>query len=136
MTKKICLLVLIFSSVILQPGRSEYETPKSATLSGFIRDARTGETLTGAVIYPKENPTVGITSNSYGYFSLTLPIGKYTLIVQFLGYKSMTVAVDLQENIKMTFDMDEESIALKEVTVVGEKSDINVVQNELISKIN
>jgi hypothetical protein len=136
MTKKICLLMLIFSSVILQPGRSEHGTPKSATLSGFIRDAKTGETLTGAVIYPKENPTIGITSNSYGYFSLTLPVGKYTLIVQFLGYKAMTIEVDLEENTKMTFDMDEESIALKEVTVVGEKSDINVVRNELISKIN
>jgi hypothetical protein len=48
----------------------------------------------------------------------------------------MTIEVDLEENTKMTFDMDEESIALKEVTVVGEKNDINVVQNELISKIN
>ena len=32
--------------------------------------------LTGAVIYPKENPTIGITTNSYGYFSLTLPDGE------------------------------------------------------------
>jgi hypothetical protein len=129
--------MFIFSSVILRPGRSdEYGTPKSATISGFIRDGRTGETLTGAVIYPRENPTIGITSNSYGYFSLTLPIGKYTLIVQFLGYKAKTIPVDLKENMKMTFEMDEESIALKEVTVVGEKNDINVVQNELISKIN
>src|ERR1035437_4795842 len=136
MRTRICLLMLIFSSVIIRPGFSENETPKSATISGFIRDSKTGETLTGAVIYPKENPAIGITSNSYGYFSLTLPTGKYTLIVQFLGYKTQTVPLDLKENMKLTFDMDEESIALKEITVVGEKNNINVVQNNLISKIN
>jgi hypothetical protein len=86
MRTKICLIILIFQLVGELPGLSENEPTKSATISGFIRDAKTGETLTGAVIYPKENPTIGITSNSYGYFSLTLPFGKYTIIVQFLGY--------------------------------------------------
>ena len=92
--------------------------------------------LTGAVIYPKENPSIGITSNSYGYFSLTLPVGKYSLIVQFLGYKTKSIPLDLNENVKLNFEMEEESIALKEITIIGEKNNINVVQNELISKIN
>lgn len=77
MRKRICLLIFIFSSVIFQPGFSENDPPKTATISGFIRDAKTGETLTGAIVYSKEMPTIGITSNSYGYFSLTLPVGKY-----------------------------------------------------------
>src|ERR1035437_9294811 len=132
MRTRICLLMLIFSSVIIRPGFSENETPKSATISGFIRDSKTGETLTGAVIYPKENPAIGITSNSYGYFSLTLPTGKYTLIVQFLGYKTQTVALDLKENMKLTFDMDEESIALQEIqnipVILGEKDILKTIQ--------
>ena len=136
MITRISVLIFVFLSVILQPGISGNETSKSATISGFIRDAKTGESLTGAVIYPKENPATGITSNSYGYFSLTLPVGKYSLIVQFLGYKTKTVPLDLKENVKLTFEMDEESIALKEITVMGEKNNINVVQNDLISKIN
>jgi len=57
-----------------------------------VRDAQNGETLTGAVIYPEESPTVGITTNSYGYFSLSLPMGKYKLIVRFMGYKTQTVS--------------------------------------------
>ncbi len=136
MRKKISLLILILLSVILQPVISANETLKSATISGFIRDAKTGETLTGAIIYPKENPTIGITTNSYGYFSLTLPAGKYSLIVQFLGYKTLIVPIDLKDNMKMSFDMEEESIALKEITVTGEKTNSNVVQSQLISKIN
>src|SRR5450759_4553365 len=127
MTKKFFLLMFIFISVILLPGLSENETTKSATISGFVRDAKSGETLTGAVIYPKENPTIGITSNSYGYFSLTLPTGNYTIIVQYLGYKAKSISLDLKENVKVTVDMEEESITLKEITITGEKKNNNVV---------
>lgn len=109
---------------------------EEASVSGFIRDSKTGESLTGAVIYPNEIPTTGITSNSYGFFSLSLPVGKYSLIVRFLGYRTKTVAIDLQKDLLLNIEMDEESITLKEVTVTGEKNNINVVQSELISKIN
>jgi len=122
--------------VILRPGLADSDPPKNATISGFVRDARNGESLTGAVIYPKENPSAGITSNSYGYFSLSLPTGEYSLIVQFLGYKTKIIALELKENVKLNFEMEEESIALKEITITGEKNNINVVQSELISKIN
>jgi hypothetical protein len=129
-------LILIFLLVIFRSGLSENDPSKSATISGFVRDAKSGETLTGAVIYPKENPSIGITTNSYGYFSLTLPIGKYSLIVQFMGYKTKIIPLELKENMKLSFDMEEESIALKEITITGEKNNNNVVRSELISKIN
>ncbi len=115
---------------------SKDETLKPITISGFVRDAGNGETLTGAVIYPKENPAVGITSNSYGYYSLALPPGRYTLIIQYLGYKTQSILLDLKENVKLNVDMEEESIALKEITITGERNNNNVVSNELISKIN
>jgi hypothetical protein len=130
------MLMVVFSELLLQPIFSREELPKTATISGFIRDASNGETLTGAVVYPQENPSVGIASNSYGYYSLTLPTGKYSLIVRFLGYKTKIVAVELKENVQLSFDMEEESIALKEITITGEKNNNNVVQSELISKIN
>ena len=136
MTKSINYLIIVFSVVLSLPAFSKNETPKSATISGFVRDAKNGETLTGAVIYPEEIPTVGIATNSYGYFSLTLPVGKYSLIVRFLGYKTKTIPLDLKENTQMSFDMEEESISLKEITITGEKNNNNVVQSELISKIN
>jgi len=136
MTTRKYFLFLFFLLVILRPGLADSDPPKNATISGFVRDARNGESLTGAVIYPKENPSVGITSNSYGYFSLSLPTGEYSLIVQFLGYKTKIIALELKENVKLNFEMEEESIALKEITITGEKNNINVVQSELISKIN
>ncbi len=133
---KICILIFNFSFVLAQPWLSANETPKSVTISGFVMDAKTGETLAGAVIYPKENPTIGIASNSYGYFSLALPAGNYTIVVQYLGYKTKTISLDLKDNIKINVDMEEESIALKEITITGEKNNNNVISGELISKIN
>jgi hypothetical protein len=135
MTSKIFIIIFIFLSLFWSPGFSENEPPKF-NISGFVRDARNGETLTGAVIFTRENSSIGITTNSYGFYSLTLPAGKYTLIVQFLGYKTKAVPVDLVENVQLSFDMEEESIALKEITITGEKNNNNVVQSELISKIS
>ena len=136
MTTRICILVFILIALFPKWCLSEGESVKTATISGFVKDSRNGETLTGAVIYPEENPAIGIATNSYGYFSLTLPIGKYSLIIQFLGYKTQRVPLDLKENLQLTFEMEEESIALKEITITGEKNNNNVVQSELISKIN
>jgi hypothetical protein len=129
-------LSLIFFTIFVLAGNSTDEGPKLFTLSGFVRDAGSGESLTGAVIYPKEIPSSGITTNSYGYFALSLPPGKYTIIVQYLGFKRRTFPIDLKENLKLNVDLEEESIALKEVTVRGERINNNVVSGELISKIN
>ena len=107
---KTFFLILLFPILLSQAGFSENEIPKSATISGFVRDAKNGETLTGAFIYPEENPGAGITSNSYGYFSLTLPIGKYIIIVQYLGYKVKTIPLELKENLKINVELEEESI--------------------------
>jgi hypothetical protein len=136
MILKICFIILNLSFVSVQTGFSEDEPLKSATISGFVRDARNGETLNGAVIFPKEKPTVGITTNSYGYFSLALPTGNYSIVVQYLGYKTKIIPIDLKENVSVTIDLEEESISLKEVTITGERSNNNVVSGELISKIN
>jgi len=136
MTTKIFFLIFSLTFFFLQTVYPEGEPAKTATISGFIRDSKTGETLTGAVIYAKENPKIGITSNSYGYFSLSLPIGKYSLLVQFMGYKTKLIPVDLKENIQIAIDMEEESISLKEITITGERRNNNIVRSELISKIN
>lgn len=120
----------------MRSGFSDAIGQKAASVSGFIRDSKTGESLTGAVVYPQEIPSIGITSNAYGYFSLSLPAGKYSLLIQFMGYKTRTIMVDLHDNLKLDIEMEEASITLNEVTVTGEKNNINVVQSELISKIN
>ena len=70
---------------------------KTFTLSGYIKDADSGETLTGANIFVKDDPASGTTSNAYGFYSLSLPPGDYTITYSYLGYNEqrlITFCVD------------------------------------------
>ncbi|MEJ7666568.1 MAG: carboxypeptidase-like regulatory domain-containing protein [Hymenobacter sp.] len=60
------------------------------TLSGTVRDAATGESLTGATVRVRELPGVGTGANAYGFYSLTVPTGAYTLEASFVGYGAQT----------------------------------------------
>ncbi len=64
------------------------------TISGYVRDAASGEALINATI--NVSP-VGATvqSNAYGYFSITLPVGKYTVNVSYTGYSINKTEIDL-----------------------------------------
>ena len=130
------LIIIYVSNVNAQTLPIKNTNLKAATFSGTVHDAKTGETLTGAVIYAKELPNTGITSNSYGYFSLTLPANNYTFVIQFLGYKNKVIPVNLVTNISVSIEMEEEAIGLKEVTVIGEKNNHNVVSTETMSKLS
>ncbi len=136
MTLKAGLLIILFTLLYSSSGLSGAGISKQVTISGFVTDASNGESLAGAVIYPEEKPNAGIVTNSYGYFSLTLPEGRYTLIVRYVGYKIRYIPVNLDENRKLNIEMDEESITLNEITITGEKNNNNVVSGQLISKVN
>ena len=56
------------------------------TLSGFITDKNSGETIVGANVYCPELK-IGVTSNSYGFYSLTLPEKDYTICLALLAMK-------------------------------------------------
>jgi len=130
------LLMLCLSVLRVEASIWEIKNSKTITLSGFVRDSKTGESLTGALIYQKENFTIAVLTNSYGYFSLSLPVGLYDIAIQFMGFKNKIITVDLQENRSITVEMEEESVALNEVVVTGEKGNRNVVSTNAITKMD
>ena len=75
-------------------------------ITGTISDAATGETMIGASITLKELPGKGTTTNSYGYYSLSLPAGKYTVVVSYLGYNALTQNIDLSSSKRMDFRLE------------------------------
>lgn len=95
-----------------------------ATLAGHIREARTGEAVIGAVVYV-EDPWVGVASDAFGYYSITLPKGKHTVNIQSIGMKNTVRQVLLNGDGNLDIDLEEDVIPLKEVVVEAEK-DINV----------
>lgn len=94
-----------------------------ATLSGYLKSAADGEALIGAGVYVEELKK-GATSNVYGYYSLTLPKGKYTFRFLFLGYVTQTKEIDLQENKILNVDLQEETRQTSEVVITAEQREV------------
>ena len=83
--------------VVFPAKEGKQEKPPQFTLSGYIRDAHSGEELIGSYIFVEEL-SAGTTSNAYGFYSLTLPEGKYRLKARYLGYMEKDTVLGLQNN--------------------------------------
>jgi len=92
------------------------------TLSGYIKDKASGEELIGATIQVKDT-TIGASSNIYGFYSLSLPEGGYTLVVSYIGYNSLELEVSLRENKTFDIELTTVSTEMEEVVVKAEKDD-------------
>ena len=88
----------------------------SYTISGSVIDDTTGETLLGASVILKEI-NKGTISNEYGFYSVTVPQGKYTLLVSYMGYRTFEKAIDLSSSQKINISLQPDSSELKEVVV-------------------
>lgn len=98
---------------------------KRFTISGYINDAATGETMIGATLNVKGN-TRGISSNQYGFYSLTLTEGKYSLTCSYIGYKTETINIDLIKDTLLNIKLQSGVQLSEEVIVTSRKRDNNV----------
>lgn len=126
MTKR--LLTIFFLLMLLFPGISWSQS--AFTISGYVKDASNGETMPGAAVYVVETKQ-GTATNPYGYFSLTLPGGEYTLRASFIGYEEQTIKIKLLENKKLNFSLKSQSIETQTVTVIGQKEERNVQSTQM-----
>jgi outer membrane cobalamin receptor len=101
------------------------------TLNGTIRDKKTGESLIGVAVYVKELSGTGTSSNEYGFYSLTLPQGKYHVISNYVGYKADTVVINLAANTKLDRSLSENTSQLKEVVISNKRKDDNLRKTEI-----
>jgi hypothetical protein len=95
------------------------------TLSGYVKDASSGSELLGATVYVTQLKN-GATTNMYGFYSLTLPKGKYNIEYSYLGYEKKTIEIDLTEDTKRDVELQSNSQQLQEVVVEAERQDQNV----------
>lgn len=98
------------------------------TLSGFVRDSLSGESLIGATVQVQDDGSV--TSNQYGFYSLTLPAGDYTLLVSFAGYQLQQLNIRFDRNIRHNFQLLPRG-ALQEVIVSSKRKDGNVMNAQM-----
>ena len=96
--------------------------PKQVTVSGFVRDKRSAESLIGASVY-EAHSRVGTASNNFGFFSLTLPPGNITIRSSYIGYTShQHILNGLERDTVLTIEL-EPSASLQEVVITGQSND-------------
>ena len=126
-----CLLLGILCSATGQPDAPEKER---FTISGYLKDATSGEELLYASVY-EPTTKAGTTTNLYGFYSLTLPAGTYELTFTYVGYQAMVKTVTLRANVELNAEMQPGAAVLEEVVVTDKKPN-HAVQQVAMSRID
>ncbi len=110
MKKKSIWILILFCCTM------SFSHAQRQTISGKISDSQNGETLFGVNIIIKELK-IGAVSNEYGFYSLSIPKGNYTVIYSYLGFKTVEKQINLERDISINIELDEDTTALDEVIV-------------------
>lgn len=108
----------------------------SSTLSGTITDLETNETLIGATVYVNETAS-GTASNEYGFYSITLPKGKYTIRIDYIGYKSENLNVVIKDNQRLNIALPPDSEKLDDLIITQNTKKIAIRKPEMsVNQLN
>ncbi len=122
---KVILLLILSITSLTAIAQQKY------SVSGTIKDFSNGETLLGATVYLKDT-SIGTVTNEYGFFSITAPEGNYTLIVNYIGYDQITREIQLTQDQKVSFELNEATAQLDEVIVTADETKkINIKKPEM-----
>ena len=125
MSKKIIFIFFFLSSYFVF-------SQSNFTVSGYVEDSSSGETLIGVNVYSNELQ-IGTSTNSFGFFSLTLPKGEVELFFSFVGYQDFKVKIDLLSNTKINPKLILDSQFIDEVTLESKVSNVKSTQSSVIS---
>ena len=125
----ISLLIIFFNNSIRANNPIE-GGEKKTIISGSIKDASNGEQLLGATVLVKELKT-GTATNMYGFYSLSLIPGKYTLVFSYIGYQSVEKTIELKSNLTLNIELKSAQNELQGVVITEKRSNENVTKNEM-----
>ncbi|HEX8429145.1 TonB-dependent receptor [Hymenobacter sp.] len=126
----------IVSCIVLNVAAAHAQQPASKiTISGYVRDGATGENLIGVAVV---NPGMGqgTATNTYGFYSLTLPAtDSVRLVASYLGYERARWVTATSRNVTHDFRLRASSNALADVEVVGNRQE-RIEQSTRMGTIN
>ena len=125
MHKTFFFLLIIFVPICSVFSQEKY------TISGYVSDQRNGENIIGVNVYCKDLKK-GVTSNVYGFYSLTLPEGKYEISFSYIGYKTQEFILNLDKDITKNISFNLESFTVGEIQVKGKANIVNKTQTSMI----
>lgn len=100
------------------------------SLSGNIKDEINGEALIGVTVFIKELKR-GTVTNSYGFYSISVPKGDYTVEVTYVGYEPISKKMSLNQPIKQDFEIKTAANEIDELVVTSKRRDENVTLNRM-----
>lgn len=119
----------LFACLIFVILLNQLNAQSKFTISGSVKDFAKGEELINATIRVKDQ-SIGAKSNEYGFYSLTLPTGKYTLVISASGFVNQEKEIDLNQNIKLDFFLEaptnDKTQQVQEVKITGTKQESNI----------
>lgn len=124
-----CIIIIAIVFVVQSNAQEKF------TLKGYVKDSLSGETLIGASILIS-NETRGVTTNQYGFFSLTLPQSDYTLIVSYVGYAPRIINVSFNTNLAEDILLMPVASTINNVTVTGVQKRLNNVKSAQMGQVD
>jgi len=112
------LLMLSFGATLLASAQNA----RKFIVSGTVKDKATGETLPGATVSFPQLPGIGVSVNTYGFYSISIPAGSYEMIVSFTGYLSDTIHIQANKNLQCHIALRTSSGALQEVKISSNRT--------------
>ena len=122
-------LLLVFTTVCIFQIQFAFGQEKFV-INGNLKDQATGEAIIRAVIRIEELPNLGVLSNEYGFYAIALPKGKYTLLINQLGYEKYKQQVTLEGNIGLNVFLKPANL-LKEVVVESGRKNDNLLKAQM-----
>jgi hypothetical protein len=107
---------------------------KSKTLSGYVEDALNSERLIGVSVYVK-GQSEGTSTNNFGFYSITLPEDRVSLSISYLGYKTIDTTINLRENTKITFKLNQAENTITDVVITSNKQP-DIVHSSQMSTVD
>ena len=123
--KKRNLLLLLFAITTFWA-----QAQQKFTLSGSVKDKSSGEELIGAGVKIAELQGVGRASNEYGFYSITLNEGVYTVKSSYVGYQDFEQKITLNKNTKLDILLSQ-GVFIEEIEIKAEKKNENVTRAQM-----
>jgi len=123
------IIIILFLLFFLTPARA-ITSSERVSLSGNVKDEANGEALIGVTILIKELK-IGASTNNYGYYSISLPKGTYTVEYSYVGYQTVSKSVNFNTLTKLDIELKTAATEMQEVVVSSQRRDANITENTM-----